>query len=83
VLIPLRHDFPALRIVLEHITTREAVQYVAQAPERTAATMTAHHLLYDRNAMFAGGLPTALVLFAGVKTGGASAGFVGSCHIRQ
>ena len=56
VLAPLRRDFPALRVVLEHITTRQAVQYVAEAPGPVAATITAHHLLYDRNAMFRGGL---------------------------
>lgn len=55
-LIPLRRDFPALRIVMEHITTREAAQYVASAPGKTAATITAHHLLYNRNALFTGGI---------------------------
>jgi len=53
---PLRRDFPELKIVMEHITTREAAQYVAEAGPRTAATITAHHLLYNRNAIFAGGL---------------------------
>ena len=48
----LRRDFPALKIVVEHITTREATQYVAQAGPLTAATITAHHLLYNRNAIF-------------------------------
>ena len=56
VLAPLRRDFPGLRIVFEHITTREAAQYVAQADALTAATITAHHLLFNRNAIFAGGL---------------------------
>jgi len=55
-LIPLRRDFPELKIVLEHITTREAAQYVAQANGFTAATITAHHLLYNRNAIFMGGI---------------------------
>jgi dihydroorotase len=55
-LIPLRRDFPALKIVLEHITTKEGAQYVAEAGACTAATITAHHLLYNRNAMFAGGI---------------------------
>ena len=54
VLIPLRREFPALRVVMEHVTTREAVQYVREAPGRIAATITAHHLLYNRNAMFLG-----------------------------
>jgi len=48
--------FPALRLVLEHVTTREAAEYVAGAPANVAATVTAHHLLLNRNAMFAGGL---------------------------
>jgi dihydroorotase len=56
VLTPLQRDFPALKVVLEHITTREAAQYVAQAGAQTAATITAHHLLYNRNAIFTGGL---------------------------
>ena len=55
-LIPLRRDFPALRIVMEHITTREAAQYVAGADAHLAATITAHHLLYNRNAIFTGGI---------------------------
>ena len=55
-LIPLRRDFPELKIVFEHITTREAAQYVAEAGAHTAATITAHHLLYNRNAIFLGGI---------------------------
>jgi dihydroorotase len=58
-LIPLRAAFPNLRVVFEHITTREAADYVTDCcgRERTlAATITAHHLLYNRNAIFAGGL---------------------------
>ena len=53
---PLRRDFPELKVVFEHITTKEAAQYVAGADERTAATITAHHLLYNRNALFIGGM---------------------------
>jgi dihydroorotase len=53
---PLRRDFPALKVVFEHITTRQAAQYVAQAGALTAATITAHHLLYNRNALFVGGV---------------------------
>ncbi|HEY8708699.1 MAG TPA: dihydroorotase [Burkholderiaceae bacterium] len=53
-LIPLRRDFPALKIVFEHITTREAAQYVAEADAFIGATVTAHHLLYNRNAIFLG-----------------------------
>lgn len=55
-LIPLRRDFPELKVVFEHITTREAAQYVASAGIHTAATVTAHHLLYNRNALFLGGV---------------------------
>ena len=53
---PLRRDFPGLRIVMEHITTKEAAQYVAEADPLLAATITAHHLLYNRNAIFTGGI---------------------------
>ncbi|MBI5451016.1 MAG: dihydroorotase [Gammaproteobacteria bacterium] len=53
---PLVERFGRLRIVLEHITTAEAVQFVSAAPPRVAATITAHHLLLNRNAMLAGGI---------------------------
>ncbi|HRN75341.1 dihydroorotase [Ottowia sp.] len=56
VLVPLRRDFPELRLVFEHITTREAAHYVQEAGAHTAATITAHHLLYNRNAIFVGGI---------------------------
>jgi dihydroorotase len=56
VLQPLRRDFPGLKIVFEHITTREAAQYVAAGDDHLAATITAHHLLFNRNAIFLGGL---------------------------
>lgn len=56
VMIPLRRDFPALKVVFEHITTKEAAQYVEASDVFTAATLTAHHLLYNRNALFIGGL---------------------------
>ena len=55
-LIPLRKDFPELKIVFEHITTKDAAQYVTSADPFTAATVTAHHLLYNRNALFLGGM---------------------------
>jgi dihydroorotase len=55
-LIPLRRDFPELKIVFEHITTKEAAQYVAEADRFVGATLTAHHLLYNRNAIFLGGI---------------------------
>ena len=56
-LIPLRRDFPGLKIVFEHITTREGVQYMlSEADGLTGATVTPQHLLYNRNAIFAGGL---------------------------
>ena len=55
-LIGLRRDFPGLKIVLEHVTTREGAQYVAGAGALTAGTITAHHLLFNRNALFTGGI---------------------------
>ena len=55
-LIPLRRDFPGLKIVFEHITTREAAEYVSEAGDTLGATITAHHLLYNRNAIFTGGI---------------------------
>ena len=56
VLDPLRRRLPELRIVLEHITTEEAVTYVAVSGANLAATITAHHLMINRNAIFAGGI---------------------------
>jgi dihydroorotase len=56
VLTPLVRDFPGLRIVLEHITTADAVDFIREAPPRLAATITPHHLLYNRNAILAGGI---------------------------
>ena len=55
-LIPLRRDFPELKIVFEHITTRDAAHYVRDADRFVGATITAHHLLYNRNALFIGGM---------------------------
>jgi dihydroorotase len=56
ILQPLVRDFPELRIVLEHITTRAAVEFVSEASVQVAATVTVHHLLMNRNAMFQGGI---------------------------
>jgi len=56
VLTPLLRRLPRLKVVLEHITTRQAAEFVSQAPANVAATITAHHLLYNRNAMFQGGM---------------------------
>jgi len=55
-LIPLRKDFPELKMVFEHITTKEAAQYVSDGDRFIGATITAHHLLYNRNAIFTGGI---------------------------
>ncbi|MDE2077385.1 MAG: dihydroorotase [Burkholderiales bacterium] len=55
-LIPLRRDFPELKIVFEHITTKEAAQYVTEADRFVGATITPQHLLYNRNAIFTGGI---------------------------
>lgn len=56
VLIPITQRFPKLRVVFEHITTREAVEFVRDASDNIAATITAHHLLLNRNALFGGGI---------------------------
>jgi len=56
ILAPLTHRFPGLRIVFEHVTTRDAVQFVTAASRHIAATITAHHLLLNRNAIFQGGI---------------------------
>nr|WP_315484965.1 dihydroorotase [uncultured Undibacterium sp.] len=53
---PLRADMPELKVVFEHITTSEAAAYVAEASGPIAATITAHHLLYNRNEIFKGGI---------------------------
>lgn len=53
---PLVREFPSLKMVLEHITTQEAAEFVTDAPANIAATITAHHLLYNRNHMLAGGI---------------------------
>lgn len=56
VLTPLVSDFPKLRIVLEHVSTKAAVEFVESAPDTVAATITPHHLLYNRNHLLAGGI---------------------------
>ena len=56
VLEPLLKDFPELKVVLEHITTKHAVEFVMQADKNIAATITPHHLLFNRNQMFKGGM---------------------------
>src|SRR6185312_495080 len=53
---PLVRRFPQLKLVLEHVTTRDAVQFVAATGPSVAATITAHHLLLNRNALFQGGI---------------------------
>ena len=56
VLLPLMVDFPALKVVFEHVTTEQAVQFVSESSERLAATVTPHHLFINRNAMFESGI---------------------------
>jgi dihydroorotase len=56
ILQPLRKSLPGLRVVFEHITTKDAVDYVRDADGEIAATITAHHLMYNRNAIFQGGI---------------------------
>ncbi len=55
-LVPVTERFPGLRVVLEHVTTSQGVEFVKESSERVAATLTAHHLLLNRNALFTGGL---------------------------
>lgn len=55
-MIPLLKNFPALKVVFEHITTKDAADFVAESPANVAATVTAHHLLMNRNDMFKGGI---------------------------
>jgi dihydroorotase len=56
VLAPLLRDFPALKVVLEHITTSDGIGFVRDSGANVAGTLTAHHLLLNRNAIFAGGI---------------------------
>ena len=56
VLLPLTARFPQLKVVMEHITTKDAAEFVAGSAANVAATITAHHLLYNRNAIFQGGI---------------------------
>jgi len=56
ILVPLLRDFPALKVVLEHITTSDGIDFVRDSGTNVAGTLTAHHLLLNRNAMFAGGM---------------------------
>ncbi|MBC2770351.1 dihydroorotase [Pusillimonas minor] len=56
VMIPLRKAFPQLKVVFEHLTTQQGVEYVRDAEGPVGATITAHHLLYNRNALFRGGM---------------------------
>ena len=55
-MVPLLKCFPSLKVVFEHITTQDAAEFVASAPSNVAATITAHHLLLNRNDMFKGGI---------------------------
>src|SRR6266851_1066249 len=87
---PLRRRLPELRIVLEHVTTEDAVVYVAAGGANLAATITAHHLIINRNALFAGGIRPHLYCLPIAKrerhrralrraaTSGASAFFLGT-----
>ena len=73
-MIPLIQRLPRLRIVLEHITTANAVKFVLGAPDNVAATITAHHLLLNRNDMFAGRNSSPSLLPADSETRRTSAG---------
>ncbi len=67
VLAPLLEEFPALRVVLEHITTEEAVDFVADGPDTLAATITPHHLMIERNDMLGSGIRPHLFCLPVVK----------------
>jgi len=67
VLLPMMRDFPGLRIVFEHITTNEAIEFVREGPDRLAATITPHHLMVDRNHMLASGIRPHLYCLPVVK----------------
>ena len=56
ILVPLQREIPQLKIVLEHVTTEQGVQFVKQAGDNVAATITVHHLMFSRNEMFRGGI---------------------------
>ena len=56
VMIPLRKDFPELKVVFEHITTKQTVDYVLSSKSHIGATITPHHLMINRNAIFQGGI---------------------------
>lgn len=67
VLTPLVNDMPGLKIVMEHITTENAVNFVLQSPSNVAATITAHHLMTNRNAIFQGGISAHLYCLPIIK----------------
>ena len=81
-LIPLRRQFPQLRVVLEHITTEQAAQFVADDDPLMAATITPHHLHINRNAMFQGGLRSDFIACQW-PSGAPSLGVAPSRHQRQ
>ncbi len=80
---PLLKDLPNLRVVFEHITTQDAAQFVANAPDTIAATLTPQHLLYNRNAMLVGGIRPHYLLPAHPQTRNPPRGLGQSRHQRQ
>ena len=83
VLQPLRRRLPALKVVFEHITTKDAAQYVTAADGPIAATITAHHLLYNRNEIFKGGIRPHYYCLPVLKREDASPGAGGGGNQRQ
>ena len=81
VLDPLRRATPRLRVVMEHITTAEGVAYVATGGGDLAGTITAHHLIINRNHILAGGIRPHYYCFAGGKTRDAPPGAAGGCDL--
>ena len=80
---PLIDNHPDLKVVFEHITTSDAVQFVQSGPANLAATITPHHLHINRNALFQGGATTRHVLPTGCQTRTAPAGLARGCHLGQ
>ncbi len=68
VLVPIVAEFTTLKIVLEHITTADAVEFVTNAGPNVGATITAHHLMFNRNHMLVGGILPSFLLLTDFKT---------------
>ena len=83
ILKPIIDNNPNLKVVMEHITTRQAVEFVKMAGPNIAATITAHHLLYNRNSLFKGGICPHMYCLPILKREGAPHGSIGSGDFRK